>query len=388
MRIVDNPCMNRSLQWDIFCKVIDNFGDIGVCWRLASDLGTRGQKVRLWIDDSSALGWMAPGGSKGVQVLPWHAARSLDLSAVERDPPDVLVEAFGCEVAPEFIATCAGIDWAAGQKGLKPCWINLEYLSAENYVERCHAMPSPVHGGPAAGWTKWFFYPGFTRLTGGLLREPDLAARQAGFDRRAWLAGQGIALDNKRPEKLVSLFCYEPPALEDFLNQLANHGLQGQPVRLLVTAGRAAHAVKVLFGDQNALQPNQYLREMLSISYLDLLTQQDFDHLLWACDLNLVRGEDSLVRALWAGQPLIWQIYPQADNVHLGKLEAFLDVINAPPSLRRFHTAWNSPGHELPAPDLPTWSACLHAARQALLDRSDLTTQLMDFAVQKRRHAP
>ena len=221
-----------------------------------------------------------------------------------------------------------------------------------------------------------------------MLREPDLAARQPGFDRRAWLAGQGIALDNKRPEKLVSLFCYEPPALEDFLNQLAHHGLQGQPVRLLVTAGRAAHAVKALFSDQNALQPNQYLHGLLSISYLDLLTQQDFDHLLWACDINFVRGEDSLVRALWAGQPLVWQIYPQADNVHLAKLDAFLDAIKAPPSLRRFHAAWNSPGRELPAPDLPAWSACMHAARQGLLDQSDLTTQLMDFVVQNRRQTP
>ncbi|HQS31692.1 MAG: hypothetical protein B7X59_08670 [Polaromonas sp. 39-63-203] len=380
--------MNRSLQWDIFCKVIDNFGDIGVCWRLASDLGARGHKVRLWIDDSSALRWMAPGGSEGVQVLPWDAAGSLSLDVVERHPPDVMVEAFGCAVAPEFIAACAGIDWAAGQKGLKPCWINLEYLSAENYVERCHAMPSLVHSGPAAGWTKWFFYPGFTRLTGGLLREPDLMARQAGFDRRAWLAGQGIAPDNNRPEKLVSLFCYEPPALGALLNQLARHGLQGEPVRLLVTAGRAAHAVKAALDDQNALQPNHSLRGLLSISYLDLLTQQDFDHLLWACDLNLVRGEDSLVRALWAGHPLVWQIYPQADNAHLAKLDAFLDAIKAPPSLRRFHAAWNSPGHELPAPDLPAWSACLQAARQGLLDQGDLTTQLMAFVVQNQRHIP
>ena len=388
MRIVDNPCMNRSLQWDIFCKVIDNFGDIGVCWRLAADLGARGQKVRLWIDDSSALRWMAPAGCEGVRVFHWDADHPLDMSGVESDPPDVMVEAFGCEVAPEFIAACARIDWAGGLKGIKPCWINLEYLSAEKYVERCHAMPSPVHGGPAAGWTKWFFYPGFTPLTGGLLREPDLAARQARFDRLAWLAGKGIPLENKRPEKLVSMFCYEPAVLEDFLNQLATHGLHGQPVRLLVTAGRAANAVKAVLFSQNGLQPNQYQRGQLSISYLDLLTQHDFDHLLWACDLNFVRGEDSLVRALWAGQPLVWQIYPQADNVHLGKLEAFLDLINAPPSLRRFHTAWNSPGHELPVPDMGAWSECIQATRQGLLGQSDLATQLMRFVVQHSRHTP
>ena len=97
----------RSLQWDIFCKVIDNFGDLGVSWRLAADLACRGHQVRLWIDDYSGLAWMAPRGCTGVRVLQWAA--DLNLSALEGAPCDVLVETFGCEVAPEFIAACAGI---------------------------------------------------------------------------------------------------------------------------------------------------------------------------------------------------------------------------------------------------------------------------------------
>ncbi len=59
------------MHWDLFCRVIDNFGDIGVCWRLAADLGARGESVRLWVDDASALAWMAPQGSAGVEVLRW-----------------------------------------------------------------------------------------------------------------------------------------------------------------------------------------------------------------------------------------------------------------------------------------------------------------------------
>ena len=55
-------------SWDIFCQVIDNFGDIGVCWRLAADLAARGHQVRLWVDDASALHWMAPQGAAGVEV--------------------------------------------------------------------------------------------------------------------------------------------------------------------------------------------------------------------------------------------------------------------------------------------------------------------------------
>jgi hypothetical protein len=55
----------------LFCKVVDNYGDIGVCWRAAADLASRGQRVRLWCDDPRALAWMAPGGSPQVQVMPW-----------------------------------------------------------------------------------------------------------------------------------------------------------------------------------------------------------------------------------------------------------------------------------------------------------------------------
>ena len=384
MHIVDNPFMNHSRQWDIFCKVIDNFGDIGVCWRLASNLAARGQTVRLWLDDSSALQWMAPAGCAGVQVMLWLDGYPFDISVINRQPPDVIVEAFGCDAAPEFMAACVRLIEA---DGAKPSWINLEYLSAEAYVERCHALPSLVQTGPAAGWTKWFFYPGFTRSTGGLLRETDLPARQSAFDKQAWLAAQGVPLNATNPEKLVSLFCYEPPALKALLTQLQQHGLNGEPVRLLVTAGRAGEAVKAELDEETGFQHSDCVRGLLSISYLNLLTQHDFDHLLWACDLNLVRGEDSLVRALWAGRPLVWQLYPQTDDAHLVKLAAFMDFIDAPGSLRRFHAAWNSPAHALPLPDLPAWSACIEAAAQKLHAQDDLTTQLMRFTLQHQATA-
>lgn len=178
------------LLWDLFCQVIDNHGDLGVCWRLATQLAARGQEVRLWVDDARALAWMAPGAVegrwRGIQVLPWtrpfHTGMPPDdLARLPR--ADVWIEAFGCEIAPEFIAAHGHFTLGSGQKESKnPVWINLEYLSAEPYVERCHALPSPVMHGPGQGLTRHFFYPGFTPRTGGLLREPDLPARQAAFD--------------------------------------------------------------------------------------------------------------------------------------------------------------------------------------------------------------
>jgi len=163
------------MQWDIFCRVIDNHGDLGVCWRLACQLAALGERVRLWIDDATALHWMAPAGCDGVSVIDW-----LDPAAVHKSaaapPPDVLIEAFGCDPAPELIARFAEPPTAGAPAR---AWINLEYLSAEPYVERLHGLPSPVFKGPGAGLTKRFFYPGFTPATGGLLREPDLVNRIA-----------------------------------------------------------------------------------------------------------------------------------------------------------------------------------------------------------------
>jgi len=389
MTTILQPDSSQPLLWDVFCRVVDNLGDIGVCWRLAVNLAGRGHQVRLWVDDVSALRWMAPGALEGqfpgIQVLDWK--QSSQAEALEKLPPaDVWVETFGCEIAPEFIAAHAYVTRAGGQNGTQkwPVWLNLEYLTAESFAERTHTLPSPIQSGPAAGQVRHFFYPGFTPGTGGLLREADLSARQAAFDRAAWLAGQGI---DWQGERLVALFCYEPTAMTDLLRQLAGEGQATAPpgngvvTRLLVTPGRAAEAVKkAIFGIENGPQPLWNMREQLSILYLPAFTQTDFDHLLWACDLNFVRGEDSLVRALWAGKPFVWQIYPQSDNAHHIKLAAFLAMLGADATWRRFHHVWN--GVEtgaLPTLSLADWQETVSATRARLMAQDDLTTQLLQF---------
>ncbi|MDO8889929.1 MAG: elongation factor P maturation arginine rhamnosyltransferase EarP [Hydrogenophaga sp.] len=354
-----------AMRWDIFCRVIDNFGDVGVCWRLSAELAGRGEHVRLWLDDPQALDWMAPGALEGrvegIEVLHWTMPLPAGQPA-SLPLADVWIEAFGCEPPPECIDDLA-TRLAGGAR--PPVWINLEYLSAEPYVERSHRLPSPVMSGPLRGMTKWFFYPGFTERTGGLLREPDLLQRRAAFDADVWLQGLGVPTSAPR----ASLFCYEPAVLPEVLRQAAR-----VPWQWLVTPGRAWRAAQAAPAGQ--LHP------------LPLLTQPGFDHLLWACDLNFVRGEDSLVRALWAGQPFVWQIYPQHDNAHHTKLEAFLDWLQAPASLRVFHRIWNGIGSAAPVwPDtaeLGEWRACVQAARQRLLAQTDLATQLSGFVQGKR----
>ena len=365
-----------SLHWDIFCRVIDNHGDLGVCWRLCADLALRGHNVRLWGDDASALAWMAPQGCAGVAVHAWPDTAALQ--ALGQDATfqigDVVVEAFGCELPEAFQALMA--------QGTSPAWINLEYLSAEGYVARSHGLASPVMSGPARGMTKWFFFPGFTPDTGGLLREPDLSARQAVFQRQAWLSALPLDKPIAANEQVISMFCYEPPALPELLKQLSQADTH---TRLLVAQGRPSAAVAAA---AQALHMPSSGTSQLYISQLPYLSQTDFDHLLWTCDFNFVRGEDSLVRALWAGKPFAWHIYPQDDLAHHDKLHAFETALEMPADLRKFDAVWNGletgPLPALTRTAIDDWRGWSHQTQQRLLAQTDLTSQLVSFAAQKR----
>ncbi|MES2980410.1 MAG: elongation factor P maturation arginine rhamnosyltransferase EarP [Pseudomonadota bacterium] len=370
--------MNRRPAWDIFCKVIDNFGDIGVCWRLAVDLCSRGHHVRLWVDDASALAWMAPGGATDVEVLPWASSLRPD-AQLQAYPCAGLVEAFGCDIPEAFLAMLA----ATSPGAAPPFWVNLEYLSAEDYVERSHGMPSPVLRGPCSGWTKWFYYPGFTQRTGGLLREPGLALRHAQFDPAAWLASQGLT--TRKEEKLVSLFCYEPPALAALFSEWSLQGLEGAPVHVLVAAGRGARAAQVAL--QSLGLTATTANDRLRVTFLPWLSQLDFDHLLWTCDLNFVRGEDSLVRAIWAGKPWVWQIYPQDDAAHHVKLEALMQRLALPAPLQDLHRLWNSgqqPAGPIPVLQLAYLQESARDLSASLWTQGDLVGQLLQFAAKNR----
>ena len=365
-----------SLRWDIFCRVIDNHGDLGVCWRLCADLAQRGHFVRLWVDDASALAWMAPQGCTGVAVRVWPDTAALQALAQDAtfQIGDVVVEAFGCEL-PEAVQ-------ALMAQGTSPVWINLEYLSAESYVARSHGLASPVMSGPARGMTKWFFFPGFTPGTGGLLCEPDLPARQATFQRQAWLSALQLDKPIAANEQLISLFCYEPAALPELLTQLSQADTS---TRLLVAQGRPSAAVAA--ATQALHMPSSGVGQ-LHISQLPYLGQTDFDYLLWACDFNLVRGEDSLVRALWTGRPFAWHIYPQDDLAHHDKLHAFESALDMPVDLIKFHAVWNGletgPIPALTRTVIDDWRSWSHQTQQRLQAQTDLTSQLLSFVAQKR----
>ena len=349
------------MRWDLFCRVIDNHGDLGMCWRLAADLGSRGEDVRLWVDDPSALAWMAPHGAPGVSVIRWAESGPVG------EPGSVVIEAFGCDPPAPFVARMAA-------QAAPPVWINLEYLSAEPYARRCHGLPSPQLQGPGAGLTKWFFYPGFTPDTGGLLRRPEALTDADG----AWLAAQGVALHDG--ERRVSLFAYAEAPLADLFDRLDT-----EPTLLLLAAGEAQAPALELFDAR--CRRGRHLRAH-ALPWFD---QPGYDRLLRACDINFARGEDSVVRAMWAGVPFAWQIYAQADGAHAAKLEALLlqIVVHGPPALgahvRALWRAWNRLGPWPEAlPDAPGWRRLCEAWREHLAAQSGLTDRLLGFVAAKR----
>ncbi|HEY0297041.1 MAG TPA: elongation factor P maturation arginine rhamnosyltransferase EarP [Bordetella sp.] len=314
------------MRADLFCRVVDNYGDIGVCWRLARRLAHGlGWQLRLWVDDLQAFARIQPGivptaarqQYAGVEIVHWQDTPPAPLP----QPGDVVIEAFACDPPAAFVQA---------MRETRPIWVNLEYLSAEDWVPSYHALSSQR----ADGLVKYFFFPGFTPDTGGLIREPGLTAeRDALQSSRAAQTDflRGLGLDaalletHRQGARLVSLFCY-PQAPAGILAQTLRQ--QPGPTLLLVPEG-VAPGLDAQAGDG------------LRIVRIPFVTQPDFDRLLWCADINFVRGEDSFVRAAWAARPLVWQIYPQDENVHLDKLEAWLARYPAPGAARDLARAWN-----------------------------------------------
>jgi uncharacterized repeat protein (TIGR03837 family) len=374
--------------WDIFCNVVDNYGDIGIAWRLARGLvREHGQPVRLWVDDLAAFRhiWPAIAANvdqqvcEGVSVCAWHA----DFAAVE--PAQVVIEAFGCALPESYLK-------AMSEQSPPPLWINLEYLSAEPWVAEHHGLPSPH---PQLPLTKYFFFPGYTPSTGGLLVEADLDEQRSTFlDSQSGYFWRRFGLDAPRAEELrVSLFAYENPALPALLDAWAT---DSRGVTCLVPEGRVIPQLAAWLGIANLQAGDAYRRDALRLHILPFVDQDTYDRLLWACRLNFVRGEDSCVRAQWAARPMVWQAYPQQENAHWDKLDALLqhytDGLDSASvhAIQGMWRGWNGiPGWDIAA----CWSDW--RAQQAAIERhagawcerlrqaGRLTDKLVDFVENK-----
>ena len=386
----------------IFCKVVDNYGDIGICWRLARQLQSEHDiAVTLWVDDLQSFQRICPEvvinaevqQIAGVTVRYW---RNQEGAFSASEIADIVIEFFACDIPPGYIAAMAECD-------PRPMWFNLEGLSAEEWVEGCHTLPSPH---PRLPLTKYFFFPGFTDKTGGLLHESSLEDQRQQFQSddaamTAFLAQFGVTPTEMATLK-VSLFCY-PHAPVSALFDAWKSGEAA--VTCLVPEGVAVEAVQGFLGGE-AKPGTVRTSGALTVRVLPFVPQADYDKLLWACDLNFVRGEDSFVRAQWAGKPFIWHIYPQDENLHHVKLRAFLrryahgrtdDLADGLESLTALSLFWNGAKpegmHEEAdwralwrsfQADLPKIMCRAADWRQQVLANGDLTSNLLQFAASRR----
>ena len=396
----------------LFCQVVDNYGDIGVCWRLARQWMAElhdikpALKVTLWVDDLPSFKKICAAVDpvlsaqfiEGVLIRPWRDA--------ELAGANVVIEAFACHLPPQLEAAMRAERPGEARPGearpgearpdeappgeARPKWINLEYLSAEDWIETCHCGASPQ----ISGLTKYFFFPGFTAKTGGLLCERDLQARRLAFlrDGEAQLNWwQQLGWAGRPSGMVVSLFCYPHAPLAGLFSAW-QAGLQS--VLCLVPDSIARAALADCFAlDEARLVPGLRLqRGALTVQIIPFVDQPAYDHLLWQCDLNIVRGEDSFVRAQWAERPFLWHIYPQDDEIHLDKLQAFLmrylatlpDAMSA--TMLALSLAWNrGQGGEIESiwpefvAQLPMWRE--HAAKwcAVLAQNGNLADNLLQF---------
>jgi uncharacterized repeat protein (TIGR03837 family) len=278
------------------------------------------------------------------------------------------------------------------KSGRRHAWVNLEYLSAEVWVDSHHGLPSPH---PRLPLVKHFFFPGFTPSTGGLLAEKPLLKQRAIFQEDAQLRTdfwQELLIPAAEKNEIrISLFCY---GNNSAISLFSDWSKSSVPVMCLIPEGVAMTEIATFFGATNPKAGNLFKNGSLIVRVLPFLEQDRYDRLLWACNFNFVRGEDSFVRAQWAARPMVWQIYPQDAGAHWTKLRAFLEryctdlPLPTAAALITFYEAWNG-GRE----GDPDWESLWkhraslekHAQEWAnrLIKNEDLTTKLVNFCNSK-----
>ncbi len=367
------------MQADVFCRVVDNFGDIGVTWRLVRQLQREHNwSIRLWVDDLKSFQRLEARIHlhalqqviEHIEIIHWGDP------APDLTPYPIVLCSFSCDLPATYIT----------QLHQSPAlWLNLEYLSAETWVEGCHGLPS-LRGD---GLSSYFFFPGFNANTGGLLREHELLTRRDSWQKdhdgqgqmlerlgvsaaalAAWRP-QSTASSNKsdiQPKRQSEVQELSPPPSVHQITLASQRGAHPVSLPLSVHAQTARlltlfcypHApvtqlLEALCADSRAsvvLIPQGVAPELnaarlgplqqVHIERIPFVSQPEYDQLLWMADLNFVRGEDSIVRAVWAGKPLIWQIYPQAEGTHLIKLEAWLKMSSLPADIQDLLRNWNA----------------------------------------------
>lgn len=292
---------------DIFCDVIDNYGDAGVCLHLARNLSHQDYQVRLFCNNLEVLNTIINEHDKSNNKL---AIVNWEQPLTTYRPSQVVISAFNCRFDK---VTTSSLQEA--QKLGNTIIINLEYLSAESWVEDCHGLTSFVDN-----LSVYYFFPGFTNKTGALNVDKS-------FKQKCLITLQKLKKQLNTPpttfkERTFSLFGYHNTIIKDLLNKCNDSKLNS---KFLVFEGLALDNLINLTSCTFNKDIPTHLSDNITVKVMPMVPHEQYDDVLLSCDFNLVRGEDSIVRAMHTGHPFLWHIYPQDENAHLIKLQSFLE---------------------------------------------------------------
>ena len=279
---------------DIFCEVIDNYGDVGVAYRLARELKRiyPNKELRFIINQTEELNLIKK--NDDIIVINYK-----DVDKIEQ-PADLVIETFACNI-PEIYM----------DKALKTSklMINLEYFSSEDWVDDFHLQESFLGG----NLKKYFFIPGLSEKSGGIILDKEFLDRKNKVQENREYYLKQFNIDENY-DLIISVFSYEKN-FDNFLKTLQK--LDKKVLLLLLSEKTQKNFIKYF-------DNNDYYDKIKAVK-LPFFTYDKYEKLLALCDINLVRGEDSFVRALLLAKPFLWHIYPQDENTHIIKLESFLE---------------------------------------------------------------
>lgn len=303
---------------DIFCEIIDNYGDIGVVYRTAKELQKifPKSKIRAFLNKldefkkiNSQVLDLPSQNIDGIEYITFDYLRD---NANELLTAQVIIEAFGCQIPKEYI------EIAYDNSELL---INLEYLSAEDWIEDFHLQSSPLGRGKLK---KVFFMPGFTEKSGGVIADSNYLERiQRVLENKEFYEKKYLSDIEDRENKIIgTLFSYEKnftPLLED-LKKL------DKDVVILAMGEKTQDSLRKILKNFSIEDFRNSLKYgKIEIRFLNFLNQEEYEELINIVDFNFVRGEDSFIRAVLTGKPYMWHIYCQEEYAHMDKIEGFLD---------------------------------------------------------------
>jgi uncharacterized repeat protein (TIGR03837 family) len=288
---------------DIFCDIIDNYGDIGVVYRLSKELSKKGYNVRIFSNKFSEIEKIIKNFSakKNFQKLNNIEFINLDEPLQVSYTANIIIESFGCNIPDEYI------DKLDEKTKLI---INLEYLTAESWVEDFHLKES---FSPKSFIKKYFYMPSFTLNSGGIILDNEYLQKVNSIKKdKEYIFNsfyKNLGLKYNSEIFYINIFTYNWN-FKNFLNYLIETNKK--------------YCIFIL---DNRFDGKFILNDKISINYLSYMPQEDFDTWLNISDFNFVRGEESFVRATLSEIPFVWNIYPQENDVHFNKLNAFMSEL-------------------------------------------------------------